>query len=123
MLNQLIPLIAQTCAAQAGGGGAGGASGMGMTNMIIMLVVMFGIIYFLMIRPQQKQQKRHREFLGQLKKGDEVVTQSGIIGRVFAVEDTVVILEVADKVRMRLLKQAVANPAASGSPKEESDQK
>jgi len=95
---------AHTAAAQAGVAQGGGFS------MIIMLVVMFAIIYLLMIRPQQKQQKRHREFLSKLQKSDEVMTQSGLIGRIYAVEETVVTLEIADKVRVKVLKHAISSP-------------
>ncbi|MFH1808440.1 MAG: preprotein translocase subunit YajC [Pseudomonadota bacterium] len=88
----------------------------GALSMVLMLGVMFAIIYFLMIRPQQKQQKKHRDFLSKLKKGDEVVTQSGFLGRVFAVEESVVTLELADKVKVRVLKHAVANMAPGTEP-------
>ncbi|MBN2360391.1 MAG: preprotein translocase subunit YajC [Deltaproteobacteria bacterium] len=89
--------------------------------MILMIVVMLGIMYFLLLRPQQKQQKRHQEFLGQLKKGDEVVTQAGILGKVYAVEEKQVVLEVADKVRIRVLRHAIAGDAPRAGEPERSD--
>lgn len=79
--------------------------------MVLMLVIMFAIVYFLMIRPQQKQQKTHRDFLGRLKRGDEVVTQSGFIGKVHEVKENIVILELADKVKVKVVKQAVSATA------------
>ena len=88
----------------------------GALSMVLMLGVMFAIIYFLMIRPQQKQQKKHREFLAKLKKGDEVVTQSGFLGRVFAVEESVVTLELGDKIKARVLKHAVVSLAPGSEP-------
>jgi len=97
-------------------------AGGGAMSMVVMLVIMFAIVYFLMIRPQQKQQKTHRDFLGRLKRGDEVVTQSGFIGKVHEVKDTVVILELADKVRVKVIKQAIsANAPGVTENKEESE--
>ncbi len=58
------------------------------------MLVMFGIIYFLMIRPQQKKAKIHQQFLTNLKRGDMVVTQSGIIGTVKTVSDKIVTIEI-----------------------------
>lgn len=71
------------------------------------MVGLFAIMYFLLIRPQQKQAREHRELMQQLKKGDDVVTQSGILGRIYTVMDKYVILEVANGVRIRVLKTAV----------------
>ncbi len=85
-------------------------------SMVLMIVVMFAIVYFLMIRPQQKQQKTHRNFLGKLRKGDEIVTQSGILGKVFAVEENVVTLEIGRDVKIRVLKHAVASVAPGAAP-------
>ena len=102
-------------AAQAGVAQSGAPQGSAM-SMVVMLGVMFAIIYFLMIRPQQKQQKRHRDFLGKLKKGDDVLTQAGLLGRVFAVEENIVTLEVADKVRVRVVKQAITGAQPGTAP-------
>lgn len=81
--------------------------------MLLPMVLIFAIFWFLIIQPQRKQQKRHREFLGTLKKGDEVVTQSGILGRVFAVDDSEVVLEIADKVKIKMIKGYVSGPRQS----------
>jgi len=80
-----------------------------------MLLVMFAVIYFLMIRPQQKQAKQHREYVAGLKKGDDVVTNSGIFGKIDAVEDAVVRLEIARDVKIRVLKSQIA-AAQPGAP-------
>jgi len=85
--------------------GAGGGSG--LLSTLLMFGAMFAILYFILIRPQQKQQKKHQALLAGLKRGDEVILSSGIIGKVFSVEDRVVILEVGDKTKLRVLKQAV----------------
>jgi preprotein translocase subunit YajC len=67
----------------------------------------FLIMYFLMIRPQQKQMKEHKSLLSALKKGDDVVTQGGLFGKIHAVTDKVVTLEIANGVRVRVLKSSV----------------
>jgi preprotein translocase subunit YajC len=68
---------------------------------------MIAIMYFLMIRPQQKQVKEHRALLSGLKKGDSVVTQGGIIGKISEITDREVKLEVAQGVKIRVLKSAI----------------
>ncbi len=66
------------------------------------------VFYFIFFRPQQKQRKQHEQFLQGLKKGDEVITQSGIIGEVVAVEDRVVTVNVGGGTKLRILKAQVA---------------
>jgi preprotein translocase subunit YajC len=65
-------------------------------------ILIFIIMYFLIIRPQQKKSKDHREMLGRLKRNDEVMTSGGIYGKVVALADEVVTLEVAPNVRIRV---------------------
>ncbi len=72
------------------------------------LIIIFAIFYFLLIRPQQKKAKEHRQFLEALKRGDKVMTAGGLIGRVTDLSDTVVTLEVADKVRVRVARHQIA---------------
>ena len=83
------------------GGGAGGA-GAGGFSAFVPLILMFVIFYFLLIRPQQKRTKQHREMINNLKAGDRIVTGGGIHGRVTAVSDTVLTVEIADKVRVKV---------------------
>ena len=83
------------------GGGAGGGQGGGFAALVPLLL-MFAIFYFLLIRPQQKKQKKHRELLGSLKKGDTVVTTGGLHGRITGITETVVTLEIAEKVRVKV---------------------
>lgn len=94
---------------QAPGGPAAGGGGSQAFMQLIPLVLMFGIFYFLLIRPQQKKAKEHRALLDGLKKGDQVVTAGGIHGKVTAVEETVITLEVATGVNIRVSKNHVAN--------------
>lgn len=84
---------------------AGGPGGM---MNILLIVGMFAIMYFVMIRPQQNQLKKHQELVASLKKGDEVVTQGGMIGRIQNVLEREVLLEVANGTRIRVLKTSVA---------------
>ena len=69
--------------------------------------LMFLVIYFLMIRPQQKKLKEQQEMIGGLKQGDDVVTNSGLLGKITAITEKVVTIEVADKVRVKVLKTQV----------------
>ncbi|OJH33806.1 preprotein translocase subunit YajC [Cystobacter ferrugineus] len=81
---------------------------------IVFIIGLFAIMYFVMIRPQQKQLKKHQELISSLKKGDEVVTQGGLIGRIQVVQDREVTLEVASGTRIRVLKTSVAGRYAAG---------
>jgi preprotein translocase subunit YajC len=104
------------------------AAGPGATMNILFIAVMFGILYVVMIRPQQKQLKAHRELLTSLKKGDEVYTQGGLIGRIHLVSEGEVMLEVANGVRIRVRKAAVVGkvPAAgeaAAKPEEKKEEK
>ncbi len=93
--------------------GQSGAEGGGLMSMIMLFGGMFAIMYFILIRPQQKQQKKHQELIDSLKKGDEVMLSSGIVGRIFSVEDRYVILEMLDKNKLKVLKHAVQALIAS----------
>jgi preprotein translocase subunit YajC len=76
---------------------------MGAMQPIVMMLVMFGIFYFILIRPQVKKQKLHQEMLGKLGKGDEVLTKGGLIGKITGVtDDGIVVLELQEKVRVRV---------------------
>lgn len=72
------------------------------------LIIIFGIFYFLLIRPQQKRAKEHQNFLANLKKGDEVVTNGGLIGKIIGLTEDVVTLEIAEKVRIKVLRNSIA---------------
>jgi preprotein translocase subunit YajC len=81
---------------------APGAGGLGSLVSFAPLILVFIIFYILLIRPQQRKAKEHQKLLGQLKKNDEVMTSGGIYGRVVALTDAVVTLEVAPNVRIRV---------------------
>ena len=83
--------------------GQSGAAGQGGGfSAFVPLILMFVIFYFLLIRPQQKKQKQHREMINNVKKGDRIVTGGGIHGRVTGVSDTTLTVEIAEKVRIKL---------------------
>ena len=70
---------------------------------IMMMLVMFGIFYFILIRPQVRKQKEHSALLGKLGKGDEVITRGGLIGKITGIsDDGVLVLELQEKVRVRI---------------------
>lgn len=91
---------AQTAAAAAGP--------MDSLMRFLPIILMFGVLYFLMIRPQMKKAKEHKALVAALAKGDEVVTQAGIAGRIAKVGDDFIAVEVADKVEIQIQKAAVA---------------
>ncbi len=80
---------------------------------IVPLAVIFLIMYFFMIRPQSNRQRKHQEFITALKRGDQVLTGSGILGRIEGITDTFVTLEIADGVRVKMLKTQIAAGAAA----------
>lgn len=92
------------------GAGCAGQSGMFMPLLFIVV-----IIYFMLIRPQQKKQREQQEWLKSLKKGDEVVTTGGLVGRITGLTDQTVTLEVQEKVRLKVLRSHIAGkPPQSG---------
>jgi preprotein translocase subunit YajC len=90
---------------------------------IIPLVFMILIFYFLIIRPQQKRQKEHRNMLANLKKGDQVITQGGLIGTITGLTESVVTLEVADNVKVKVQRAYIAGVMNPSKDKEQSKDK
>ena len=90
------------------GAPSGGGGVMGSLTSFLPLVLMFVVFYFLLIWPQQKKAKAHRQVLANLQKGDNVVTSSGIYGQITGITDTTVTLEIAEKVRIKVSRSAVA---------------
>ncbi len=88
--------------------GQGGAEGAGGITSFIPLILMFVIFYFLLIRPQQKKTKEHREMITNLRKGDRVITTGGIYGRITGLDQHRVTLEISDKVRIKLVRSNIA---------------
>ena len=84
-----------------------GAAGGGGIESMLLIVLMFGVLYFLMIRPQMKRAKEHKAMIEALQKGDEVISGGGILGRVSKINESYVTLEVAPGVEMVLQRSAV----------------
>lgn len=97
--------IAHAAEAAPAGGGLGA---------FIPLILIFVIFYFLLIRPQQKKAKEHQQFLQALKIGDEVISSGGLQGNITGLTDTVVTLEIADKVRVKVARPYIMGPVGQG---------
>ncbi len=82
------------------------------------LIAMFVLMYFLLIRPQQKRAKEHKKLLNELKKGDEVVTNGGVIGKVTSVDESFATLEISDGVIVKVQKQGINQKMPKGSVKQ-----
>jgi preprotein translocase subunit YajC len=83
-----------------------------------MLLVLFGLFYFLLIRPQQKRTKEHREMTEKLAKGDEVITQGGMLGRITKLGDTFISLEIAQGTEIKVQRGAVSALLPKGTIKD-----
>jgi len=100
------------------GGGAGGDGGMLMS--LLPFVLIFIIMYFLILRPQQKRVKQHQEMVKNVRRGDTVITNGGLVGKVTKViDDDQIEIEIADDVRIRQMRQMVAEVRAKGEPVKE----
>ena len=102
-LDSGLPVLAQ---AAPGGGSA--------IVQFLPLVLIFGVFWFLVIRPQQKKTKEHQAMLGQLRAGDMIVTQGGLIGKVAAVKDLELTVELQQGVRVRVLRTHVLQKYTPG---------
>jgi preprotein translocase subunit YajC len=85
-----------------------------LNSLIVPTVLIIGIMYFLMIRPQQKRLKEHRDMIASIRRGDTIVTSGGIIGKVTKVEDQELQVEIADSVRIKLLRSTVSELRGKG---------
>lgn len=119
--------MAQEAIGAAPGGVAGGPAAPDAGSVILQQLIMFVpiilIFYFLLIRPQQKRAKEHREMIAAIAKGDTVVTSGGLIGKVFKVDETELTLELADNVRVRLVRSMVVDVRGKGVPAAANDTK
>ncbi|MFH1349772.1 MAG: preprotein translocase subunit YajC [Pseudomonadota bacterium] len=92
-----------------GTGGGSGAQGQGGGfATFVPLILMFAIFYFLLIRPQQKKAKQHKELLSSLKKGDKIVSSGGLHGVITGITDEAVTMEIAPKVRVKVSRGSIA---------------
>ena len=101
--------FAYAMAPSPGGGGNGG----GILSILPLMIGMFAIMYFLIIRPQQKQRREREALLQALKKGDRVVTTSGLFGTVVGISEQTVTLKVADQVKLDFERSAIGRIVTS----------
>lgn len=103
-----LTLLAQDNTAGKGGGSAIPGCGGGGMAQLLPILLMFVVFYFLLIRPQQKKAREHQNMLANLKRGDQIVTTGGLIGKITGLTDRTVTLEVAEKIRLRILRSHIA---------------
>lgn len=97
--------------AQGAGGAAGGPSPI---VSIMPIALMFVVLYFLLIRPQQKRTREHETMINNLKRNDEIVTTGGLYGRIQSIADKILVVEIAPNVRVRLERAQVASVVGGG---------
>ena len=105
--------------AQAAAPASGGGSPFGQFGGIVPMIAIFAIFYFLVLRPQSKKAKEHQQMLSELKKGDEVVTQGGVIGKISGITDNEITLQVQEGVRIRVTRSSVQGKYGASAPKPE----
>jgi len=88
-----------------GGSGGGGGGGLGA---FLPLIIIFAIFYFLLIRPQQRKAKQHKQLLADLRKGDKVVSSGGLHGLITGMSDDVLTVEISPKVRVKISRGSIA---------------
>ena len=98
--------------------GQGGAAGQGAGGFggLIPIILMFVIFYFLLIRPQQKRNKEHQQMIGNLKKWDRIITNGGIYGQITGLDESTLTVEIADRVRVKVVRANVAGLAQTAAP-------
>jgi preprotein translocase subunit YajC len=101
-----VQTVRSSAFAQATGGAPQGGPAQTM-SFFLPLILVFGIFYLLIIRPQQKQAKQQQAMLQAIKKGDQVVTVGGILGRVTGVADNILTVEIADNVRVKMERSGI----------------
>ncbi|MCY0963610.1 preprotein translocase subunit YajC [Parathalassolituus penaei] len=117
-MKALFAVLAMTLSAASFAEGPVGDAPMGVTGQLIFLGGFLAIFYFLLWRPQSKRQKEHKELIGALAKGDEVVTAGGMLGKVIKVTDDFVVIEVGNGIQMPIQKVAVAMALPKGTIKD-----
>ena len=110
-----IDLIIPPAMAQAAGQAAPGGFFGGGLGGLLFPIILIAVMYFLMIRPQMKRQKEHRTMLEKLGNGDEVITNGGVAGVVREIGEHFITVEIADNVRIRVQRGAIANVLPKGT--------
>lgn len=113
-LPNALDLLVSPAYAQAAGSAAPGGLFGGMGGLLFP-IILIAVMYFIMIRPQMKRQKEHRAMLEKLGNGDEVITNGGVAGTVRELGDSFITVEIADNVRVRVQKGAIASVLPKGT--------
>ena len=111
LLDSLIP----TAHAATQAAGTAGASQGASLSSLLFIAAIFVLFYFMLIRPQQKRQKEHQNLVSSVAKGDEVVTNGGVVGKIVKITDGFVLLSVAEGFEITVQKQAIANTLPKGT--------
>jgi preprotein translocase subunit YajC len=114
-MDFLMPGVAWAMAPAPGGGAGGGSQ---LMPTLVMFAAMFAIFYFLMIRPQQRQRQQRDQMLRAIKRGDKVVTTSGMFGTVTNLSETTVTLRVADQVKLEFERGSIGRVVEAQSDKD-----
>ncbi|MCK4608218.1 MAG: preprotein translocase subunit YajC [Gammaproteobacteria bacterium] len=110
----LLSLFGVSNAHAASAGASAGSHG-GLMSMLPMLIILVLFMYFLIIRPQSKKAKEHRELMASLKKGDEVMTSGGLLGTITKLSDNFIALEISNGVEIRLQRGAISASLPKGT--------
>ena len=103
--------------AYAQGSGAGGSSGLGAFVEMLPIVFLLGLIYLMLIRPQNKRAKEQKKMLESLTRGDEVVTSGGLLGKITDVGDNFVLIDLGGDIKVKVQRQAISNTVPKGTVK------
>ncbi|MEK7671645.1 MAG: preprotein translocase subunit YajC [Bacteroidota bacterium] len=117
MLNSLLLLLMASPPGDGNGGGGG------LIGTIIMFGTIIAIFWFMILRPQQKKQKQHQQMIDALKKGDKVVMSGGLHGTIAGLDEKTILVQVADNVKMKFDKGAIASVVREGEAIEKKDSK
>ena len=110
-MESILNFLIRDAAAQATGASGGD---MGLMNLLFP-IILIGAFYFLLIRPQTKRAKEHKQMVESLKKGDEIVTGGGVLGRITEIGENFIQVEVAEGVQIKVQKQAVSSLMPKGT--------
>ena len=103
VILQYYPILAQAT-----------PDGGGMIGTIVMFGLIFVIFYFMIIRPQQKRQKERQQMIEAMKKGDKIITAGGIHGTIVGVEDKIILVQIADNVKVKIERSSIGNILKEG---------
>lgn len=121
-MSSFLMFLQQAAAPAAGAAPAGDGMGSLLANLMLP-IGMIVIFYFLLIRPQNNRMKKHRAMLAAMKKGDTVVTQGGIIGRIFALKDDEIVLDTGEGGKLRIVRGMIVDVKNPSAPAPANDSK